>query len=420
MNLRTLTLSLVTVSILQAGVLDGIFAGSAKVPTGNSGTLSGIFSGNTQMPNAQSLLQGVGNSAVLNLAKGGAGLLPQSVMGMCYDYKPTVSTSDPGICSLLNGDANPCAKAPDLSLYGYTKKKQTPMLKSQIDSIRAYCDKVVGTTVKKATLPQAISSYKASNNTKSKDVPNYASIYNSDGILGWNNIKAYSVGQKDMTNNYYLYKAVSNNDYLSFQYYQDVLENSVGTGTSVRSKVNVFSPKELQAATVSYNSIKDYNDDVHKIAQTLHTSTGQASSVRVSSVTESEMIKAELQAQASGGDATKNKEGILNSKLDSVTDSVDQDTEYKIRFYKDITVNPSNRIVYPAKGYVESLPPEKKVIAVKKIEIQAKKDAMLEASFREIGEMRKELARLILENANISSRQFNYTQAQNEINALIK
>ncbi len=60
------------------------------------------------------------------------------------------------------------------------------------------------------------------------------------------------------------------------------------------------------------------------------------------------------------------------------------------------------------------------MVAVKKIELQAKKDAMLRASFEEIGDMRKELARLVMENAKISSRQFNIKAAREEINALMK
>ncbi|MCL4432850.1 MAG: hypothetical protein M1300_11110 [Epsilonproteobacteria bacterium] len=199
------------------------------------------------------------------------------------------------------------------------------------------------------------------------------------------------------------------------------MENSVGTGSGVRNKVNVFSPKELKDVTVSYKNLKDYEDDVKKIAGTLKTSTGQSSSVRISSMSEAEMIKAELEAASfNGTNAEAKKEGIANAKIDEVSDAVDKDIEYKTKFYRDITVNPNNRIVYPAKGYVDSLPPEKKVVAVKKIELQAKKDAMLRASFEEVGEMRKELSRLVMENAKVSSRQFNASAAQAEINALIK
>ena len=402
-HIKPILLSFLTISALQAGVLDGIFSGDAKLPD-----LKGVIGS-------------VKGSLGSNLMQGAAGLVPQEIMGLCYDYKPKTKTGNSsGICSALKGGIDPCSKAPDLSLYGYTKKASDPIFKKELDGLRSYCEKVAGSTVKKVSMPEAIKGYSASSNIKSGEIKNEATIYGAGGLLGWDNIKSYSSNGKDFTNNYYLYQAVSKNDYLSFQYYKDILENSVGTGSGVRSKVNMFSPKEQRDATVSYKSIKDYDDDVKKIASVLKTSTGQASSVRISSVSETEMTKAELSAMSSGGDAEKAKDDIGSLKIDEINNAVDSDVDYKTKFYSDITVNPNNRIVYPAKGYIDTLPPEKKVIAVKKIELQAKKDAMLRASFEEIGEMRKDLARLVMENSKISARQFNASAAQSEIDKLIK
>lgn len=408
---------------VHAGVLDGIFKGQSVPGVNVNAGLDGLAKGGG-IPNidTKAILGNIGDAAARNVIQGAAGYVPEEVMGLCYDYKPKVATSKTGICSFLKGGVDPCRMAPDLSLYGYTKKKSDPMFAKDIAKLRTYCDKIAGNVTKKATLPEAIKKYSASDNIKAGDSRNMDAIYGSGGLLGWDNIKAYVSGGKNLTNNYYLYKAVSTNDWLSFQYYRDIIENSVGTGTNVRNKVNVFSPKELKEATVSYNNIKDYEDDVKKLAGTLKTSTVQSSSVRVSNVSEAEMTKAELEAALAGSGVTveTKKEGIANAKIDEINDAVDNDVEYKTRFYSDITTNPNNRIVYPAKGYVDSLPPEKKVVAVKKIELQAKRDAMLRASFEEIGEMRKELARLVMENAKISSRQFNAKAAQAEISALIK
>lgn len=421
LQLRPIVLSLVAVSVLNAGVLDGIFSGGTKPAINTNAGLEGIAKGGIPNINTKSILGSVSNAAVNNVLQGAASYMPEEVMGLCYDYKPKVSSAKTNICGFLKGGVNPCSMTPDLSQFGYSKKKSDAYLTKEIEVLRNYCDKVAGTAVKKASIPEAIETYSASSNVRSADPTNAAAIYGQGGLLGWDNIKAYTSGGKNLTNNYYLYKAVSTNDYLSFQYYKDILENSVGTGSGVRNKVNVFSPKELKDVTVSYKNLKDYEDDVKKIAGTLKTSTGQSSSVRISSMSEAEMIKAELEAASSNGtNAEAKKEGIANAKIDEVSDAVDKDIEYKTKFYRDITVNPNNRIVYPAKGYVDSLPPEKKVVAVKKIELQAKKDAMLRASFEEVGEMRKELSRLVMENAKVSSRQFNASAAQAEINALIK
>lgn len=402
LKIRPIIISMAAISVLQAGVLDG------------------IFSGKVDKPDISKVVSGVKDSAGSNLLQGAAAYVPDEVMQLCYDFKPKVTTAKSGICGFLKGGIDPCSVAPDLTLYGYTKKRSDPYFKKELESLKEYCEAVTDTAVKKVSLPEAVKGYDASGNLKAADPKNSDAIYGNGGILDWNNIKAYSSNGKDYTNNYYLYKAASTNDYLSFKYYEDVLDNSVGTGSGVRSKVNVFSPKELKDATVSYKNIKDYNTDVKKIATVLKTSTGQSSSGRISSVGEAEMRKAEFSANASGSDASLQKEAIAGSKIDEISDAVDKDVEYKTKFYSDITVNPNNRIVYPAKGYVDSLPPEKKVVAVKKIELQAKKDAMLRASFEEIGDMRKELAHLVMENAKISSRQFNAAAAQAEINALIK
>lgn len=399
---RPIILSFVTISVLNAGVLDG------------------IFSGNVVKPNVNSVLGSVQSSATKNLTQAAAGLVPQEVMELCYDYKPKSSSANAsGICNALKGGIDPCGSAPNLSMYGYTKKASDPLFKKELEGIRSYCQSLAGNTAKKLSVPEAIQGYSASTNTRSAPPPNNAAIYGASGILGWDNIKAYSANGSSVTNNYNLYKAVSTNDYLSFKYYQDVLENSVGNGSGAR-KVNVFSVKELKDVTVNYKTMKDYNDDVTKIANVLKTSSSQAGAVRISSVSESEMTKAELDAQSSGANPESKKESISNSKLDEINTAVDNDVNYKIRYYKDITVNPNNRIVYPAKGYVDSLPQDKKIIAVKKIEIQAKKDAMLEASLTEVGEMRKEVARLVMENAKISSRQFNAKQAKQDIDQLIQ
>lgn len=412
---------LVAVS-LNAGVLDGIFSGGSQPAVNVDAGLDGLATGKIPNIDTKAILGNIGDAAARNVVQGAAGYVPEEMMGLCYNYKPKVATSKAGICSMLKGGVDPCRMAPDLSMYGYTKKKSDPLFKKEIESLRAYCDKVANETTKKATLPEAIKKYSASENVRGADPKNASAIYGAGGLLGWDNIKAYSNGGKNLTNNYYLYKAVSNNDWLSFKYYQDVLESSVGTGSGVRNKVNIFSPKELKDVTVAYGNLKDYDDDVKKIAGTLKTSTGQSSAVRISNVSESEMIKAELEAALAGTGVSveTKKEGIANAKIEEINDAVDSDIEYKTRFYSDITTNPNNRIVYPAKGYVDSLPPEKKVVAVKKIELQAKKDAMLRASMEEIGEMRKELARLVMENAKISSRQFNAKKAMDEINQVIK
>lgn len=421
LQLKTIVLSILSVSVLGAGVLDGIFNGGSKPAINTNAGLEGIAKGGIPNIDTKSVLGSVSDSAVKNVLQGAASYVPEEVMGLCYDYKPKVSTAKTNICSFLKGGVNPCSMTPDLSQFGYNKKKSDAYLTKEIEELRNYCDKVAGNAVKKASIPEAIETYSASSNVRSADPTNAAAIYGQGGLLGWDNIKAYASGGKNLTNNYYLYKAVSTNDYLSFQYYKDILENSVGTGSGVRNKVNVFSPKELKDVTVSYRNLKDYEDDVKKIAGTLKTSTGQSSSVRISSMSEAEMIKAELEAASSNGSNPEaKKEGIANAKIDEVADAVDKDIEYKTKFYRDITVNPNNRIVYPAKGYIDSLPPEKKVVAVKKIELQAKKDAMLRASFEEVGAMRKELSRLVMENAKVSSRQFNAAAAQAEINALIK
>lgn len=399
---RPVILSFVTISVLQAGVLDG------------------IFSGNVVKPNVSSVLGSIKSAAGNNLTQAAAGLVPQEVMELCYDYKPKTSSANAsGICDALKGGIDPCGKAPNLSLYGYTKKASDPLFKKELEGIRSYCQSLAGDTAKKLTVPEAIKGYSASTNTRATPPPNSAAIYGASGLLGWDNIKAYSANGASVTNNYNLYKAVSTNDYLSFKYYQDVLENSVGNGSGAR-KVNVFSVKELKDVTVNYKTMKDYDDDVTKIANVLKTSSSQAGAVRISSVSESEMTKAELEAQTSGANPETQKESISNSKLNEINTAVDNDVNYKIRYYKDVTVNPNNRIVYPAKGYVDSLPQDKKIIAVKKIEMQAKKDAMLEASLIEVGEMRKEVARLVMENAKISSRQFNAKQAKQDIDQLIQ
>ena len=398
--LRPIFLSFAAISILQAGVLDG------------------IFSGNVVKPNVSSVLGGIQSSATKNLTQAAAGLVPQEVMELCYDYKPKTSTANAsGICNALKGGIDPCGSAPNLSMYGYTKKKSDPFFKKEMEGIRAYCQSLAGDTAKKLSVPEAIQGYSASTNTRSTPVANSAAIYGANGLLDWNNIKAYNNGT--LTNNYALYKAVSTNDYLSFKYYQDVLENSVGNGSGAR-KINVFSAKDLKDVTVNYKTMEDYNKDVSKMANVLKTSSSQAGAVRISSVSESEMSKAELDAQSSGANPETQKESISNAKLDEINTAIDNDVNYKIRYYKDVTVNPNNRIVYPAKGYVDSLPQDKKIIAVKKIEMQAKKDAMLEASLTEVGEMRKEVARLVMENAKISSRQFNAKQAKQDIDQLIQ
>lgn len=412
---------LIAASIADAGVLDGIL-GSNSSPTINTKTItSGLMKGKMPSIDPKQLIGTISKSAGSNLIQGAAGLVPNEVMEMCYDYKPKVSIAKPNdVCSFIKGGVDPCAAAPDLTAYGYTKKKSDPFFTKELDNLRTYCQSVAKDTATAASLPQAISGYSASGNIRSSDPKNASAVYGSSGVLGWDNIKAYSTGGKTLTNNYYLYKAVSNNDWMSFKYYQDVLENSVGNGATVKNKVNVFSPNELKKVTVPYNNIQDYNNDVKKIATVLRTSTQQSSAVRVANVSQTEMAKAELNAQASGADAEVTKESIAGSKTEEIEKAIDNDVDFKTRFYGDLTTNPNNRIVYPAKGYVDTLPPDKKIVAVKKIELQAKRDAMLRASFEEIGEMRKEVAKLVMENAKISARQFNASAAAAEINALIK
>lgn len=378
----------------------------------NAGVFDGIFSGDIQKPDVKSIMGNVKDAAGSNVLQSAAGMVPDEIMGLCYDYTPKVSTANSsGICSAIKGGIDPCFAAPDLSLYGYKKKNKTPAFKKELESIRQYCETLAGSATKKASLPEAIKTYKPSENVRTEDLPKNSELYGEGGLLGWDNIKAYKAGGTSVSNNFFLHKAVSTNDYLSFEYYKDVLENSVGQGASVKNKVNIFSRPELQAVTLSYTSIKDYEDDVEKMAGVLSTSTGQSSSVRISSVAESEMASATSEAA---------KEGIASKKSDEISNAVDKDVAYKTKFYRDITVNPNNRIVFPTKGYINTLPPEKKAAMVKKIEIQAKKDAALSASLREIGEMRKELARLVVENSKIASRKFDSAAAQAEINALIK
>lgn len=369
---------------------------------------------------AAKTMTSLGTTALKNIMQQAGGVIPAGTLDFCYDYSPSLSngTISSSICDLFKVSLDPCKVAPDLSAFGYRKKSNTALLKKETDEIAAYCSRVLNNTASKVSFSTMVKDFKATNALNiEKGVP----ATDTTGVLSWGNIKEYNANGKQVTNNFYLYKAVAENDTLAVQYYRDVLENSSGYNS-----VSAFGENDIKTATVSYKTLKDYDDDVSKLAGMIKASSYETTASRMMPYMTSEMSMAETNAGSNKDAAEKNKEDIAQKVLAKIEKTIDQDVKFKRKLINDITMNPNNRIAYPVQGYVSALPtntPGQKVAKIRtiaRINLQAKRDAWLEANLKEIGELKKENAKIVAEAAKISARQFDANAAVAEINALIQ
>lgn len=337
---------------------------------------------------------------ILNKSGAGVNIIGGDMLQVCYNYKPKPIRNFDfsfNICKMIGSDnLDPCSLAPNLESLGYYKKTR------KVD-LSDFCTSIFGEK------PQFQIS--VNDNIKKVNTTKYGSSQeDKDGkkIESPNkDISKTSLGLKNAedNNNAIVKKAITNNDYRTFEILKEVVETSSEDQTK-----NV----DFSQINVEYETYEDYSKSLESQAD-IYSSFNER--LNIDRYKQSVLSQLRLVKEDDKASISTQKEAIIQKALEDYREILRKYEEIEIKRSRvlDINIDDSDRIVYPTQEVVSRYNKEARARVVYRIEKQKKAEATVIANVRKKVLRLESLCELELKKTLIHSEEFDEEEERKKI-----